>query len=768
MIKKSSAFNKHLLEFLKYFCFFLCFFILSKASIYGMFYPFAVGFFFALIWCNQKLQYLAPLYVLACFIHNFTVFNIVSVIFTVTLMLIVCLIHIKFKKQIKLILFCVYFLLSQSAYIFIQFYFYSSILIPTLTVLISILFMLSCIQIFQVVLVRGLVYRLNSLEIISALIVLCAISCGFYTFNIYGFEIVKLFAVLAILLSSYVFNITGCLLVSSIIGLSGLISSGSSELIAPLVIWALVISIFKTNNRLIPVITILSTELVLGYVINIYYSYNHLSFLSVALGCLIFLCISNNYLNKVAGFFNVSQGNMAMRNVVNRSRENLCRRLYDLSEVFAEMDYVFRSMIKGGMSKEQVKNFLITDVKDKVCIDCPEKNMCHRMYSNETSGVFESLIASALERGKTTLLDIPPYLTTRCSRVNNLVGVINQLCSQYRQYAGVMNNMDASRVLIAEQLFGVSQIMKNLASEVRRNVSLDYNRENAIINELSYNNIICSDAILYEQNVDVVSASLVVRKEDSAKLKIPLVVSKICKNKMVVTSQEPSSKAGWNVLNLQTAPKYDVIFGTASCPKDGSKISGDCYSVIRIDNDKYLLALCDGMGSGEKAEKASSLAIGLVENFYKAGFDNDIILSSINKLLSLNKEDIFSALDVCVVNIRQGTADFIKMGAPNSYIKHLNTTDVVMGGALPLGIVQDMQPVIIKQVLSAGDMIFLFTDGISESFAKEEDLCDYINNLTGLNPQNLAEQFINKAIQLNNGARDDMTVIVAKIFNLSN
>ncbi|MDD2445560.1 MAG: SpoIIE family protein phosphatase [Clostridia bacterium] len=766
MIKKSSAFNKHLLEFLKYFCFFLCFFILSNAGIYEMFYPFAVGFLFALIWCNQKLQYLAPLYILACFINNFTVFNIVSVIFTVTLILIICLTHTKLKKQIKLILFCVYFIFSQSAYIFIQIYFYSSVLVPILTIFLGVLFMLSCIQIFQVVLVRGLVYRLNALEIISALVVLCSISCGLYTFNIYGFEVVKLFAVLAILLSSYIFNITGCLLVGSVIGLSGLISSGSSELIAPLVIWALVISIFKTNNRLLPVITLLSTEIVLGYFVNIYYSYNYLSFLSVTLGCLIFLCVNSSYLNKVADFFNVNQGNMAMRNVVNRSRENLCKRLYDLSEVFGEMDYVFRSMIKGGMSKEQVKNLLITDVRDKVCIDCSEKNMCHRMCSSETSGVFESLIASALERGKTTLLDIPPYLTTRCSRVNNLVGVINQLCSQYRQYAGVMNNMDASRVLIAEQLFGVSQIMKNLAGEVRRNVSLDYNRENAIINELSYNNIICSDAVLYEQNVDVVSASLVVRKEDSTKLKIPFVVSKICKNKMIVTSQEPSIKAGWNVLSLQTAPKYDVIFGTASCPKDGSKISGDCYSVIRIDNDKYLLALCDGMGSGEKAEKASSLAIGLVENFYKAGFDNDIILSSINKLLSLNKEDVFSALDVCVVNIRQGTSDFIKMGAPNSYIKHLNTTDVVMGGALPLGIVQDMQPIIIKQVLSAGDLLFLFTDGISESFAKEEDLCDYINNLTGLNPQILAEQFINKAIELNNGARDDMTVIVAKIFDI--
>ena len=762
----SSESRKFVLELFKYFCFFLGFFILTKAGIYELFYPFSLGLFFALIWCNQKIQYLVPIYILACVISDSSVLNIISILFASTIILIIYFIHFKFKKQIKIPLFCIYFVLSQSAYLFFQIYFNSVILIPIVTVFIGCLFMLACIQIFQVVLVRGLVYKLNATEIISALVVLCALSCGLYNLNIYGFETIKLFASIAILLSAYVFNISGCLLVGSCIGLSGLVSSGSSELIAPFVIWALIVSAFKTNNRFVPVIALIAIEITLGFFINIYYSYSYISVLPVICGSIIFLGVAGAYLEKILDFFNLNQSNMAMRNVVNRSRENLCRRLYDLSEVFGEMDYVFRSMIKGGMSKEQVKNFLMTEVKEKVCIDCSEKNMCHRMCSNETMGVFETLISSALERGKTSLLDVPPYLTTRCSRVGNLVGIINQLCSQYRQYAGVMNNLDASRILIAEQLFGVSQIMKNLAGEVKRNVSLDYNRENAIIGELSYNNIICSDAVIYEQNVDVVSANLVVRKEDSAKSKISSIVSKICKNKMVITSDEPSNKAGWNVLNLQTAPKYDVAFGTTSCAKDGSKISGDCYSIIRIDNDKYLLALCDGMGSGEKAEKTSSLAIGLVENFYKAGFDNDIILSSINKLLSLNKEEIFSALDVCVINVRQGIADFIKMGAPNSYIKHINTTDAVVGGALPLGIVQDMQPVITKQVLMAGDMIFLFTDGISESFATETEMANYINNLTGLNPQILAEQFINKAIENNNGVRDDMTVIIAKIFNI--
>ena len=170
------------------------------------------------------------------------------------------------------------------------------------------------------------------------------------------------------------------------------------------------------------------------------------------------------------------------------------------------------------------------------------------------------------------------------------------------------------------------------------------------------------------------------------------------------------------------------------------------------------------MGSGEKAERASGLAISLVENFYKAGFDSEIILSSVNKLLALNNDDVFNALDICVLDTMNGTCDFIKMGAPESFIKHNETIEKIFGGTLPLGIMQDAQPAIIKQVMQNGDFVFMFTDGITDSFESTEVLQDFINNMVAVNPQTLAENLLNKAVELCGGARDDMTVIVAKVF----
>ena len=136
-----------------------------------------------------------------------------------------------------------------------------------------------------------------------------------------------------------------------------------------------------------------------------------------------------------------------------------------------------------------------------------------------------------------------------------------------------------------------------------------------------------------------------------------------------------------------------------------------------------------------------------------------------NKLLSLGKDEVFSALDLCVVDTRNGLGNFIKMGAPESFIKHRETTDIIKIGALPLGIIQNFESKTIDCYFSSGDKIIMVSDGISDNFKNEEEMRDYFNNLSNNTPQRMAEQIIQGVLSNNNNiARDDMTVIVAKIF----
>ena len=70
-------------------------------------------------------------------------------------------------------------------------------------------------------------------------------------------------------------------------------------------------------------------------------------------------------------------------------------------------------------------------------------------------------------------------------------------------------------------------------------------------------------------------------------------------------------------------------------------------------------------------------------------------------------------------------------------------------------------------MVSAWDNIVLISDGISDAFGNVDDLKDFIMSCSTLNPQELSEQIIDRAIDLSGGTiKDDMTVVVARIFPL--
>ena len=387
-----------------------------------------------------------------------------------------------------------------------------------------------------------------------------------------------------------------------------------------------------------------------------------------------------------------------------------------------------------------------------------------KLFSNCAKKVFDQLVTISYEKGKATLLDIPSYLTSRCKQTNAILGSVNTLTAQYKKYIGMVQDVDMSKLIVAEQLLGVSQIMKKLSKEVESAIAFDTSKENKIMDELTYHNLQCADVVVFEKDEWTMEVSVVVKNEDAEKPRIADVVSRVCGKAMAVYEIFPCSRPNHAIVNLRTAPRFDCLFGVSQKTKNGSKMSGDTYTIVKLDGDKILFAISDGMGSGEKAEKTSELSINLVENFYRAGFDNDLILSTVNKLLQLHKEEIFSALDLCVVDQRNGLVDFIKMASPNSFLLSEDECKTISSGSLPLGIVENMSPFVSKNVVESKDFVIMFSDGIADSFSCEEELLECVKSIKTKNPQEFADELLERALVCNNGyAVDDMTVVVVKM-----
>ena len=203
-----------------------------------------------------------------------------------------------------------------------------------------------------------------------------------------------------------------------------------------------------------------------------------------------------------------------------------------------------------------------------------------------------------------------------------------------------------------------------------------------------------------------------------------------------------------------------MLYGIAGVKKDGSDASGDTKSVERIDGDKVIAVLSDGMGSGSVAEANSVNTINVIEKFYKAGFDSETILPLANKLLSMRNSDNFSALDMCVIDLKSGGSDFIKLGGVSSYVKRKNKVEIISTSSLPIGVLDEAEPNTVKKVLGDGDIVIITSDGVSDAI-DENTMMSMLLNMRGLNPQTIAEDILIEATK--NGAKDDSTVIALRL-----
>lgn len=766
MLKTKSFLNSKYYVVFKLILFVALFFVTGRAGINGLIKPFVFGTYFALIWCNQNVFLLSISYLFANYLINFSLINLgINLIFCL-IFLIIYGVHHKVKKPMKPIHILIYALicclpnivfsiccLNESIYfIFIELVF-------------GLLYTYVCLKLFESVCVRGICSKFTALEIICFSVFNVSIFCGINAVNILGAYLVTFFASTALLLVGYVANQLSVLIFGASASLGTLLFNNNPTYFCIIMLYSLTVCLFKTKNKYITIVAVIMVDILCGFYLNLYTHYGVINLIPILASGLLYILFPNKILDKYSNEFIENLSCMTEQSVINRNREMLHYKLVELSDVFLEMNKVFRGLISGTVVNSDAKRLILREVKIKNCNNCPNHSKCYRVFNDDVTNSIISIINAGYEKGRVTLLDVPTLFAGNCERLNALVGSINDLISQYKNYAGLINNIDASRLLLAEQLGGVSEIMRGLAQEVNKGVIFEKGKEKKIIDELTYNNIICSDALVFQDNNEVMSVALTVRKNDALKSSVEKIVSKICCHKMEVSYDVSCSRAGWQVVTLKTAPKYDLIFGVASKTKTGSIKSGDCFSIIKIKDGKYLLAVCDGMGSGEKAEQTSSTALGLVENFYKAGFDKDIIISSVNKLMSLGKEDVFSALDLCVIDTMNGVADFIKMGAVESFIKHKDTTEIVDIGALPLGIIQNIETKNKEVYINSGDKIIIVSDGVTDGFKSVNNLQDFVNNITTQSPQSIADQIVERVLLLNNNvAMDDITVIVAKIF----
>lgn len=215
--------------------------------------------------------------------------------------------------------------------------------------------------------------------------------------------------------------------------------------------------------------------------------------------------------------------------------------------------------------------------------------------------------------------------------------------------------------------------------------------------------------------------------------------------------------------------KYMLTTGVVRRNRKGEQFCGDNFSVTKLDNQKAVLMLSDGMGFGESAHVKSEQIVELLEQLLSAGFCRDLAIELLNSFISFLAEgNSSSTLDLAMIDFYTGDTDFIKLGASTTFIRRNNRVECIRSTSLPVGILEQVEFDTCGRKLYHGDMIIMVSDGILDGILfenKETYLAELIAETDTNNVQVMAQTILENVEDMHRGnMRDDSTVLVAGLW----
>lgn len=201
-------------------------------------------------------------------------------------------------------------------------------------------------------------------------------------------------------------------------------------------------------------------------------------------------------------------------------------------------------------------------------------------------------------------------------------------------------------------------------------------------------------------------------------------------------------------------------------------VSGDLFDYFFIDDDNLFFSIGDVSGKGISAAFFMSVAQTIIKSqaFHKE--PSGIVYNVNNKLYTTNQHQFFLTLFVGVLNVKTGLLKYCNAAHTPSVLLTKDKKNIELGQShgMPLGIYKNTEYLNSNIILSEGDTIILFTDGVTDLQNEEKSSfgSERLRQTLQQNPEQNAHDLINrieKELEEFKGKTkpvDDITILAVK------
>ncbi|MDH3216360.1 MAG: SpoIIE family protein phosphatase [Candidatus Krumholzibacteria bacterium] len=151
--------------------------------------------------------------------------------------------------------------------------------------------------------------------------------------------------------------------------------------------------------------------------------------------------------------------------------------------------------------------------------------------------------------------------------------------------------------------------------------------------------------------------------------------------------------------------------------KPSLTVGGDFYDVIALDQDRIAIVIADASGKGLPAAMMISQLHGMFRSEINHGNDISITLRHVNDhLAAFSSPEKFATVFIGIFDRSTGEFEYANAGHNHPVLMRADgTSEPLEAGGTILGIFPGADFVTETVVLDAGDLLFLYTDGVTET-----------------------------------------------------
>jgi stage II sporulation protein E len=618
---------------------------------------------------------------------------------------------------------------------------------------------------------------LKTEEIVCLIIMLASIMTGTIGWKVYDLSVEHILSRYLVLVFSFIAGATVGSTVGVVTGLIFSLASVSSFYHMSLLAFSGVLGgLMKEGKKIGVSIGLFIATLLIGMYGEGGSGSILLSVLETAAAIFLFLLTPQVLTSRLAKYIpGTPEYTAEQQKYMRKMRDVTAQRVSQFSNVFHALSKSFSQMELQPREDESERemDYFMSNVTEKTCQTCFKKDQCWATNFNTTYAYMEEIIHEMDQNNGNVSNKLAREWEKVCTRSKKVYESIGQELTFFQANQKLKRQVQESRKLVADQLLGVSEVMENFAKEIQRERENHHKQEEQIMEAMQSFGIHIEQVEIYsleQGNVDIEMSLPFCNGHGECEKLIAPMLSDILGETIVVKMEECATIPNdFCHVTFRSSKAYTVETGVAHAAKDGGLVSGDSYSTIELGFGKYAIAISDGMGNGERAHYESKETLLLLQKILQSGIEEKVAIKSVNSILSLRTTDeIFSTLDLAMVDLQNASAKFLKIGSTPSFIKRGNKIIKIQASNLPIGMIQEFEVDVVSEQLKAGDLLIMMSDGVFEGPLHVENYDLWMKRkLQGLetdDPQEIADLILEEVIRSRSEIiHDDMTVTVAKI-----